>query len=107
MNASRTSYSSVGIAIAYLMGIHAQPEEPLMISGLVIHLSDNAALRRQALADMQRRTGVELGDRMDLRLPVVVESTEDCSAKETAEWVKNLPGVVHADVTFVHLEAEE
>lgn len=56
---------------------------------------------------MQRRSGVELGDRMDMRLPVVVESTADCSAKETAEWVKNLPGVVHADVTFVHLEAEE
>ena len=78
-----------------------------MISGLVIHLSSDKTLRSQALAEMQRRSGVELGDRMDMRLPVVVESTADCSAKETAEWVKNLPGVVHADVTFVHLEAEE
>ena len=75
-----------------------------MISGLVIHLSNLESLCSESLAQMRKRPGVMLGDRVGLRLPIVVESTESHSAEDTTEWVKSLPGVLHADVTFVHFE---
>ena len=75
-----------------------------MISGLVIHLSHDEALSEGATSEIQKRGGVEMGDQVGQRLPLVVESTETTTASETAEWLKNLTGVVHVDVTFVHLE---
>ena len=75
-----------------------------MISGLVVYLTSDEGLDDEATREMQSRAGLEIGERIGLRLPVVVESTDKDTAADTTEWLKNLPGVAHVDVTFVHLE---
>lgn len=75
-----------------------------MISGLVVHLTGDKALRDAAIHAMQRRSGLELGEQSGRRLPVVLESDGKKVAEDTTEWLKELPGVAHVDVTFVHLE---
>lgn len=75
-----------------------------MISGIVIHLSADETQNGTAVRMMSARSGVELGKRVDRRLPMVVESTATASVDETTEWLRNLTGVLHVDVTFVHLE---
>lgn len=75
-----------------------------MISGLVIHLANDEKLRNEAMAAMRKRVGLEVGDQIGHRLPLVIESAKSVSVEDTTDWLKNLPGVVHADITFVYLE---
>jgi nitrate reductase NapAB chaperone NapD len=77
-----------------------------MIGGLVVYLAQDDSLAQQATSAMREQPGLDLGEQTGRRLPAVVESMESQTVEETTDWIRNLPGVVHVDVVFVHLEEE-
>lgn len=75
-----------------------------MVGGLCVHLTNDANESRQAIALIQQRESVTLGEQYGQRLAVVVESVDRADAEATIEWLQQLPGVVHVDIAFVHLD---
>jgi len=75
-----------------------------MISGLVAYLSADAALAAAALREIERQPQLEIGPREQTRLPLVLETTTSDETQTVTDWLKDLPGVAHVDVAFVHLE---
>ena len=75
-----------------------------MISGILIHLVEDAVLCDKTVAAIAEHPSVEIGDRSGLRLPAVIDIDNKNSAEKVNEWLMSLPGVSHVDVTFVHFE---
>jgi hypothetical protein len=72
------------------------------ISGLVITLSEDAALRQAALAALQRQPAVSVGPLTGNRVPIVVDTIDDDADREVWEWLHTLPGIVLVNVAAVH-----
>ena len=75
-----------------------------MVGGLCIHLTNDADESQQAIALMQQRGSIMLGEQYGQRLAVVVESADRADAEATIEWLQQLQGVAYVDVAFVHLD---
>ena len=75
-----------------------------MVGGLCVHLNNDANQSQQAIALMQQRESILLGERYGQRLAVVVESADRADAAADLEWLQQLPGVLHIDVAFVHFD---
>lgn len=70
------------------------------VNGLLLTLTDDERMAQEALLEMDRREGVELGDRAGRWQPVVAESTGTRDSHEIHEWLEALPGVLAVDVVF-------
>ena len=68
------------------------------LSSLVITLSETPALRASALADLARRSDLELGEPGGPWLPAVLSSADPYGAFRELESV---PGVALVEVVFV------
>jgi hypothetical protein len=76
------------------------------ISGLVVTLSDDAALQRAALAGLREHPALELGERSINQVPVVVESAGEEEDRLIWEWLHALPGVAMVVVAFIHFDED-
>ncbi len=75
-----------------------------MISGLVLYLNRDQGLWEETIAELEGHDAVELGERVHARLPIVVDATDGSHARDLTQWILDLPGVDHIDVTYVDLE---
>lgn len=76
-----------------------------MISGLVIHLSTTEdKLAKEALQAIAQHPDFELGPRTNSLQPAVLETETSDESQQVTDWLRDLPGVAHVDVTFVHLD---
>lgn len=75
-----------------------------MISGIVVHLTCDRDLAEQVATLLRNQVGLDLGEQVGNRLPAVVSSTETQSAEDTTNQLRNLPGILHVDVVYVHLD---
>lgn len=75
-----------------------------MISGLVAYLSGDPKQKDDVLAAVVKVPALEAGQLFEHRLPVVIEAEDVQQSHDLTEWLRNLPGVDHVDVAFVHLE---
>ncbi|MFT5525044.1 MAG: hypothetical protein ACI9G1_000911 [Pirellulaceae bacterium] len=75
-----------------------------MISGLVLYLNRDAGLWDETLDELGGHDQIELGERVQARLPVVIDSSDGSGARDLTQWILDLPGVDHIDVTYVDLE---
>ena len=80
-----------------------------MVLGLVVHLSPGEQSVRETLAAIDEQPAIEPGVLHGSRLPVVVEAADSADSHRLTDWLHDLNGVVHVDVTYVHFgdEAEE
>jgi len=74
------------------------------INGLLINLSDNTSLADEALATMDSHDQLELGEKLDRWIPVVVESQDTRNSHDIHEWIHSLQGVISADVIFASVD---
>jgi hypothetical protein len=77
-----------------------------MISGLVVYLAADEKLTQTAILAMQQQPAIELGQREDRRQPLVLETETATQSQSLTDWLKDLPGVEHVDVAFVHLDED-
>jgi hypothetical protein len=77
-----------------------------MISGLVAYLGADEKLAQAAILAMQQQPAIELGQREDRRQPLVLETETASKSQVFTDWMKDLPGVEHVDVAFVHLDED-
>lgn len=70
------------------------------VNGLLLTLTEDEGLVREALLEIGKRDGIELGERTERWQPVVVESDGTKGSHEAHEWLESLPGVVMVDVVF-------
>ena len=75
-----------------------------MISSLVIHLDLDEGLANEAIVSIAAEQCIEIGARHESRLPIVLECATPTRSQEITDWLIELPGVTHIDVTFVHLD---
>jgi hypothetical protein len=75
-----------------------------MISGLVLYLNRDEAIWSETLDALTAQAEIAVGQRYESRLPVVVESSDGSNARDLTQWILDLPGVDHLDVTYVDLE---
>ncbi len=78
-----------------------------MISALVIHLDLDERLARDATSLIEATSAIEVGSRHANRLPVVLETATPAESQKLTDWLIDLPGVTHVDVTYVHLEESD
>jgi hypothetical protein len=77
-----------------------------MISGLVAYLGADEKLAQAAILVMEQQPAIELGQREDRRQPLVLETETATNSQSLTEWMKDLPGIEHVDVAFVHLDED-
>ena len=75
-----------------------------MISGLVVHLGLDDVLATETVDAIEAESTIELGERQDRKLPIVLECQTPNESQATTDWLISLPGVTHVDVVFVDLE---
>jgi len=75
-----------------------------MISGLVVYFSRDCKLAEAAKLSIGQQAALELGPQEGRRLPLVLETTTSSESQDLTDWLKDLDGVEHVDVAFVHLE---
>jgi hypothetical protein len=79
----------------------------MLISGLVLTLSEARPERETVLARLRAIAGVELGEPNGRWLPITTCAASDEESRLLHETVGALPGVRYADVVAVHFEPEE
>ena len=75
----------------------------MAISGLVVKLAENDSAG-VALARLAADASLTLGERFGHRLAVVAETPDAGSDRDLFDELCAKPGIVHVDVTFVHLD---
>lgn len=68
------------------------------VSGLILTLSDDRAKRDSALVALRENPAIELGELMDHRLPVAVETPSSDADQQLWHWLHSLPGVIFVDL---------
>ncbi|PHS13987.1 MAG: hypothetical protein COA78_06285 [Blastopirellula sp.] len=75
-----------------------------MISGLVVHFSEDESLTNAALIEIKAKANIDIGIQSERCLPIVVETDSIESSHKMTDWLFELEGVSHVDVTYVHLD---
>lgn len=78
----------------------------MWISSFVVTFASEAAARATAPA-LEAIPVFQPGQRLGLRLPVVVEAPDGSTSRYWHEWVEQLPGVVQVEVAFVSFDESE
>ncbi|HWQ93226.1 MAG TPA: hypothetical protein VN673_16245, partial [Clostridia bacterium] len=78
-----------------------------MISGLVLTLSADPALAREAKTLLQRRPELVLGECRERWLPVAAEVADVAAGRDLHDWLSEVPGVEFVDVVQVNFEEDE
>jgi len=74
----------------------------MAISGLVVKLAEDDDAGA-ALARLAADSRITLGERFGNRLAVVAETSNVQADRDLFDELSAMPGIVHVDVTFVHL----
>jgi len=74
------------------------------ISGLMLTLADDASLAGEALGAIAGERRIEVGDREQHRLAVVVDTRTREEDQQLWRWLNDLPGVRFVDVVYVTFE---
>jgi hypothetical protein len=78
----------------------------MIISGLLLTLSEDARLAEGALSTLRARPEFTLAERSQRWLPVVVEVENVRASRDLHDWLNSLPGVDFVDVVQVNFEEE-
>lgn len=79
----------------------------MIISGLLLTLSEDPRLAERAERTLRARPGFTLAARARRWLPAVVEVEDARAGRELHEWLEALPGVDFVDVVQVNFEETE
>lgn len=74
---------------------------PAIISGLVVTLSTDAALSRDAVRTLRSHNQLTVGEEWGRWVPVSIEADDDEACREIHDWITTLDGVVYVDVVAV------
>jgi len=74
------------------------------ITGLILTLSEDAALAETALWVLARRPELELGERVGCRIPASADTPSMKEDKDLQEWLTEVPGVRFVDVVWAWIE---
>ena len=78
----------------------------MIISGLLLTLSEDARLANSAEAALRARPEFTLAERSRRWLPVVIEVENVRASRDLHDWLNALPGVDFVDVVQVNFEEE-
>ena len=73
-------------------------------NGLLVNLADDKDAADDAVAQMRARQQIELGERNERYLPIVVESQGVKDSHDVHEWIERLPGVIAVEVVFASVD---
>jgi len=76
----------------------------MLISGLIITLQPEPAVRAAAVARLRARPELTLGDLTDRWLPAALEARDDAESRAVHDWLMAVPGVAFVDVVSVNFE---
>ena len=76
----------------------------MIISGLLLTLSEHAPLADRAEATLRARPEFTLGDRSQRWLPAALEAEDVRASRDLHDWLATLPGVEFVDVVQVNFE---
>lgn len=76
----------------------------MIISGLLLTLSEDVQLASRAEAALSARPEFTLAERSQRWLPVVVEAESVGAGRDLHDWLNALPGVEFVDVVQVNFE---
>lgn len=77
------------------------------VNGLLLSLSKNEDLAREAVQAIEQHPRIELGELNECWLPVVVDSMGTGDSHDVHEWIQKLEGVDFVDVVFASVEEPE
>lgn len=76
------------------------------ISGLVVTLVDDLSARETCLALLRDHPALEIGELAGGRVPVVVDSLDDCEDRLIWDWLHSLPGVSLVVVAYISFDED-
>ena len=74
------------------------------VSGLVVSLSDQPALREKAMDAIRDEPRIEIGVTKSRRMAIVIDTASSDDDKQLWNWLQELPGVAFVDVVMVGFE---
>jgi len=84
------------------------------VSGLVVTLTppppqggEGVDLLDETVRLIRNHPNFQIGEPVNRRLPVVVDTPDTETDKQCWRWLNDLPGVYHVDVAFIHFEDPE
>lgn len=78
----------------------------MIVSALVLTLSEDPSVRARALEELGRHPCLSLGEPVDLRLPVVAETQDAGQGATLCDALGQWPGVARVDVVSIEIEEE-
>ena len=78
----------------------------MAISGLVVTLADDQAVADAAVALLKADPRLTIGERFGRRLALVADTPSVPADRSLWDELRQTPGVVYVDVTFVHLDTD-
>lgn len=82
------------------------PAETGIVGGLLVRLSDDAALRAQALGELAGNAELMLGQAEGPWLPLALSAQGPRASRDLHEWILSRPGVQFVEVVAVHFEED-
>jgi hypothetical protein len=76
------------------------------ITGLLLTLSQEPRLQREALGHLQTRPELQIGTAIDRWVPVALAAEDDAHCRELHDWILSSAGVEYVDVVCVNFEEE-
>ena len=77
------------------------------IAGLTLTLDDDAVLAAEAIECLRAHAGIEVGERKNRWLPLVIEAGGAREVRDLHRWIEELAGVAYVDVVYVGFDEEE
>ena len=75
-----------------------------MIVGVLAHFESQLEAYQTSLKSIEEHHAFEVGEPHETKVPLVMETDGPGGSHELTDWLLTLPGVVHVDVTYVHLD---
>lgn len=76
----------------------------MIISGILITLSEDSRLAEDVETALRERPEVTLAERSQRWLPMVIEAADVGASRDLHDWIHALPGVEFVDVVQVNFE---
>jgi hypothetical protein len=76
------------------------------VSGLVLTLKSDAPSSNAAIAELRAHGSISVGERVEHRLPIVVDTPGSEEDRRVWEWLHTLPGVVFVELVCADMSAD-
>ena len=77
------------------------------VKGVLVTLGDDPVRTEAAISQLEARPDIELGERREKWLPLVIEAPTEAASREVFRWIESVEGVYFVDTVFSSVDGPD